>query len=131
MIVDDPRQNYFIDVETFSNRYVFDIGFLGSYGHNFKVLTIDELLQINGVVIHDRVREGSDSALYHIWQYNGSYFDEEISNSIDLRSWLHIKLVIKLCNNKNVRLFQPQTRKSTYWLSQLSVKVTQFEVHVF
>ena len=98
MIVDDPRQNYFIDVETFSNRYVFYIGFLGSYGHKFKVPTIDELLQINGVVIHDRVREGSDSALYRIWQYNGSGFDEEISNIINFGRWLQIKLVMKLCN---------------------------------
>ena len=36
-IVDDLRQNYFSDVETFSARYAFYIGLLGFYGQNFKV----------------------------------------------------------------------------------------------
>ena len=31
-IVDDPRYNYFSDVETFPNQYIFDIGLLESYG---------------------------------------------------------------------------------------------------
>ena len=63
-IVDDTRQNYFIDVETFSYRYAFDIGILGSYSHNFKVPTIEELVKVDGVVIHDGVRGGSDDTLY-------------------------------------------------------------------
>ena len=54
-IVDDTRQNYFNDVETFSVCYAFDIGILGSYNHNFKVPKIDELAKFDGVFIHDRV----------------------------------------------------------------------------
>ena len=75
-IVDDPRKNYFSHVETFSARYAFDIGLLGSYVHNFKVPTIDKLVNFDGVVICDRVRGGRDGALYCRWQCNGSDFDE-------------------------------------------------------
>ena len=100
-IVDDPRQNYFSDVETFSARSAFDIGLLGSYFHNFKFPTMDELVKFNGVVVRYRVRGGINGALYRRWQYNGSDFGEERSNSINLGRWLHIKSFVKLCNNKD------------------------------
>ena len=90
-IFDDTRQNYFSDVENLSACYTFDIGLLGSYGHKFKVTTIDELVQFDGVVIRDGVRGGSDVALYCIWKYYGYDFDEEISNSINVGRWLQIK----------------------------------------
>ena len=47
------------------------------------------------------MRGGSDGAFYCRWQYNGSGFDEEISNSINIGLWLQIKRVIELCNNKD------------------------------
>ena len=100
-IVDDSRQNYFSDVEIFSARYKFDIGLLGSYEHSFKVPKIDELVKFDGVVICDGMRGGSNGTFYHRWQYNGSDFDEEIPNSINLGHWLQIKRVMKLCNNKD------------------------------
>ena len=75
-IVDDPKQNSFSDVETFSACYAFDIGLLGSYVENYKVPTIDELVNFDGVVIRDRLRGGSDSALYSRWKYNSSYYDK-------------------------------------------------------
>ena len=75
-IVDDPRKNYFSDVETFSVRYTFDIGLLGSYGHNSEVSTIGELVKFDGVVIRDGVRGESNVALYLRWKYNGSAFYE-------------------------------------------------------
>ena len=100
-IVDDPKQNYFIDVETFSACYAFDIGLLVSYEHNFKIPTIYEFVKFDVVVIHDGLRGGSDGTLYNIWQYNTSDFDEEILNSIHPGRCLHIKRVMKLCNNKD------------------------------
>ena len=62
-IVDDPRYNYLIYVETFPARYTFNTGLLGSYDHNFKVPTIAELVKFDGVVIRDGVRGGIDGAL--------------------------------------------------------------------
>ena len=100
-IVDDSRKNYFSDVENFSNRYTFDIGLLGFYGHNFKVPKIDELVKFDGVVICDGVRGVSDGALYRRFKYNRYDFDEEILNSINLGRWLQIKHVMKFCNNKD------------------------------
>ena len=76
MIVDDPRQNYFSDVETLSACYAFDIGLLGSYGHTFKSPTIDGLVKFYGVFICGGVRGGKNGALYCKCEYNGSYFDE-------------------------------------------------------
>ena len=59
------------------------------------------MVKFDGVVICHRVRGGSDGAFYCIWQYNGSGFDEEISNSINIGRWSQIKCVMKLCNNKD------------------------------
>ena len=100
-IFDDPRKKYFIDVETLYDRYTFHIGLLRSYGHNFKVQTIDEFVKLDVVVIRDGLIARSDGALYYICQYNRYDFDEEIFNSINLEHWLQIKNVIKLCNNKD------------------------------
>ena len=100
-VVDDPRQNYFSDVETFSDCYAFDIGLLGSYSHNFKVSTIYKLVKFYGVFVCDGVRGGRNCAFYRRWGYNGSGFDEEISNSINIGRWSQIKCVMKLCNNKD------------------------------
>ena len=44
---------------------------------------------------------GSNGAFYLRWKYNGSDFDEGILNRINLGFWLQIKLVVKLCNNKD------------------------------
>ena len=100
-IVDYPRENYFSEVKTFYARYAFDIGLLGSYIHNFKVPTIDELVKFDGIFIRDGLIGGSDGALYHICKNDGSDLNEEISNSINFGRWLQIKRVIKLCNNKD------------------------------
>ena len=88
-------------LKLFPARYTFNTGLLGSYDHNFKVPTIAELVKFDGVVIRDGVRGGRNGLLYRIWQYNGSDFDDEISNSINLGHWLQIKLAINLCNNKD------------------------------
>ena len=47
------------------------------------------------------MRGGSNVALYHRWKNNGSGFDEEIPNSINIGRWLQIKRIIMLCNNKD------------------------------
>ena len=100
-IFDDPRHNYFSNVETFCARYIFGIGLLGSYGHNFKVPKIYELVKFDGVVIYYCLRGGNYGEFYCRWKYNGSGFDKEIPNSINLGRCLQIKCVIKLCNNKD------------------------------
>ena len=60
------------------------------------------MVKFDGAVIRDGVRGGSDGALYCMWKYNGSSFDEEIPSSINLGRWLHIKRVMKFYNNKDV-----------------------------
>ena len=83
-IDDDPRHNNFSDAENFSACYAFGIGLLGSYGHDFKVPKIGELVKFDGVVIRDGVIGGSNGELYCRWQYNGPDFDDEIPNSINI-----------------------------------------------
>ena len=74
-------------IQTLDNLYIMkeiDSQHLGSYGHNFKVPTIDELINCDDVVICDGVRGRSDGALYVRFKYNRYGFYEEIPNSINI-----------------------------------------------
>ena len=58
-VLGDPRLPFYHDVEQFSNTYAFSIGLGGSYGHEFKIITLPELVRWDGVLVRDGVRGGS------------------------------------------------------------------------
>ena len=64
-------------MKQFSNLYAAQIGLGGSYGHEFKSISIPELVHFDGTLIRDGVRGGSGGALYRRWQV-GSDMDESI-----------------------------------------------------
>ena len=46
-VADDPRKSFYTEVERFSNLYAAQIGLGGSYGHEFKSISIPELVHFD------------------------------------------------------------------------------------
>ena len=63
-IRNDGRLSYYSKVEEWSNLYACQIGLGGSYGHEFKNVTLKEILQHDGCIIRDGLRGGSSGAIY-------------------------------------------------------------------
>ena len=63
-IPNEPRLPYYSEVEKFSNFYMLEIGLGGSYGHQFKNVTIEDLVRWDGVVYCDGVKGGTSGALH-------------------------------------------------------------------
>ena len=99
-IANDGRLSYYAKVEEWSNLYAFQIGLGGSYGHEFRNVTLKEIVHHDGCIVRDGVRGGSAGAIYRRWQVGADY-DDNIAMAISFRRWLQIKRVKKLCNNDN------------------------------
>ena len=84
-----------------SNLYAKQIGLGGSYGHEFKSVSIKEILKHDGCIVRDGVRGGSSGAIYRLRQIGADY-DNNIAMAISFRRWLQIKCIKKLCNNDSV-----------------------------
>ena len=97
----DGRLPYYVKLEEWSNLYAYQIGLGGSYGHEFKNVSLTEILRHDGCVIRDGVRGGSAGAIYRRWQAGADY-DDNIAMSISFRRWLQVKRIKKLCNNDSV-----------------------------
>ena len=97
-IPNDKRLPYYAKVEEWSNLYAFQIGLGGSYGHEFRNVTLKEIVQHDACIIRDGVRGGSSGAIYRRWQIGADY-DDDIAMAISFRRWLQVKRVKKLCNN--------------------------------
>ena len=94
----DERLSYYAKVEEWSNLYAYQIGLGGSYGHEFKNVSVKEILHHDGCIVRDGVRGGSSGAIYRRWQIGADY-DDHIAMSQTFRRWLQIKRIKKLCNN--------------------------------
>ena len=68
------------------------------YGHKFKPIEPNELVNFDGVVVNDGVCNGSVGEMYWRW-LDGSDYDEVITESINKSHWLQINRTIKLNNN--------------------------------
>jgi hypothetical protein len=99
-IDDDPRLPYYSLVENWSSKYAAITGMTGSYGHAFKLPTIEELMHFDSAVIRDGVLGGLDGALHRRWDVHSSAFDADIANSIHHTRWLQLKRTFKLCDNE-------------------------------
>ena len=60
----DGRLSYYSKVEEWSNLYAYQIGLGGSYGHEFKSVSIKEILKHDGCIVRGRVRGGSSGTIY-------------------------------------------------------------------
>ena len=83
-VEDDDRLPYYSKVEQWSNLYAYQIGLGGSYGHEFKSVSLKEILHHDGCIVQDGVRGGSSGAIYRHWQIGADY-DNNIAMSITFR----------------------------------------------
>jgi hypothetical protein len=98
-VLDDPRMPYYSKVERWSQKYAADIGLMGSYGHEFKPIMLDELVHYDAIMVRDGVHGGADGATYRRWKYDDSAYDPDIAGAMTHTRWLQIKRCIKLCDN--------------------------------
>lgn len=71
----DSQKPFYSEVETFLNLYAVAIGLGESYRHKFKMPSLDELVHIDGIVVHDRVKGGSNGATLHRHWINDADYD--------------------------------------------------------
>ncbi len=90
-INDNPRLPYYSLVESWSSNYAAITGMTGSYGHSFKLPTIEELMHFDSAIFRDGVLGGLDGALHRCWDAESSAFDANIANSIHHTRWLQLK----------------------------------------
>ena len=98
-IVTDPIVLYFTSMESFTNIYKFGTGQGGGYGHDWKNVVVDDLVQFNVILVRGGVIGGSNGALYKLWDHNLPMYSPEISQDITLTRFGEIKINVKLCNN--------------------------------
>ena len=98
LINGDDRMAYYSKLEEWSNLYACQIGLGGSYRHEFKNVTLKEILHHDGSIVRDGVKGGSSGVIYRRWQVGADY-DDHIAMALSFRRWLQIKRVKKLCNN--------------------------------
>ena len=78
-------------------------GWGAGYGHEFKLVTEQELVRWLGVPIRHGARDGSASGLHRRWMHDDVDFDEVIQNNMTYSSWRQIKSIFKLNNNLTTR----------------------------
>ena len=99
-ITGDPRRSFYAESVKFSNVYaMLELGLGTTYGHEFKVLDLPELVKFDGTVVRDGVRGGSGGALHRRWMRSSADYDPLVAGSLTYERWLQIKRTIKLCNN--------------------------------
>ena len=83
-IKDDVILPYYSQVEKWSNLYAYQLGLGGSYGHEYKNISVKEIVRHDGCIIRDGVRGGSSGAIYLRWQIGADY-DDHVSMSMAFR----------------------------------------------
>ena len=99
-VENDPRKGFYDNVEGYSNAYALSELKMGStYGHNFRAISIPELIHFDGVVVRDGVKGGTSGAIYRRWIPDGADCCEKVMDSINFSRWLEVKRCMKLNNN--------------------------------
>lgn len=103
-IQDDPRKPYYSDVAIFTQKYAFELGLGGSYGHEFKQVLVPEMLQFDGILMRDGVLGGSvDGGIHRRWKKESSCYDSLIANTMSHTRFLQLKRTLKLNDNSKAK----------------------------
>jgi hypothetical protein len=98
-VKDDGRMPYYTDVTSFTNIYgASEFGMAGTYGHQFKPVTLDEIVRFDGIVHRHGVR-GGGPGIHLRWDPTDSDYDDTVYNAMSHTRFLQIKRMIKLNNN--------------------------------
>ena len=81
-IKNDPRMLYYTKIENWTAKYAAMIGMYSSYGHKYKKVTAEELLQWDSCVAMSSVSgQLKGGAIYCRWKPDDKAFDSEIDAS--------------------------------------------------
>eukprot|EP00957_Ditylum_brightwellii_P054593 4136687-Ditylum_brightwellii.AAC.1 len=94
-IRNDPRKSYYSKAEKYTNIYAAQLGLGGAYLKKFKHIKIEELMQWDGIILHDGVRGGSNGVIHRWWQEEGSDHDVHINEAMSHHCYLQIKWCVK------------------------------------
>ena len=64
----DPQKYIYSEVEKWSKVYAAQLGIGGAYSKKFELVSIDELLRRDGVLIHDCMICKSNEEMCRYWQ---------------------------------------------------------------
>jgi hypothetical protein len=107
----DGRMPFFSAATTHTNGYaIMEKGWGRGYGHEFKLVTKQDLVCWVGAPIWHSARDGCASSLHMHWLLEYADYDNIIANNMTLMQWRQIKGVFKLNNN----LTTPGTGKEGY-----------------
>jgi hypothetical protein len=107
----DGRMPFFSTATTHMNGYaIMEKGWGGGYGHEFKLVSEQELVRWVGATIQHGARDGSASSLHRRWLKEDANYDPVIGDNMSWSGWRQIKGVFKLNNN----LTSPSLGKEGY-----------------
>ena len=71
----------------------------GSYGHDYKNASAEELVRWDNIITKAGCRGRTTGDIYRKWDPSNDMFDEAIAKSMSHTWWLEIKRCVKLCDN--------------------------------
>jgi hypothetical protein len=96
----DGRMPFFSAATIHTNEFaIMEKGWGGGYGHEFKLMTEQDLVRWVGAPIWHGMRDGSASSLHRRWLLDDADYNNIIANNMTLTRWRQIKGVFKLNNN--------------------------------
>ena len=94
----DPRMPYYTHIENWTAKYAASIGMYGSYGHNYKTASVQELLRWDSCVAMSGVNGHlKGGAIYRRWKPDDKAYDDEIASAMHHSRWLAIKRYVLFC----------------------------------
>jgi hypothetical protein len=87
----DRRMPYFTEVTGFTNIYgASEFGMAGTYGHKFKPVSLEEMVQFDGIVHRHGVR-GGGPGIHLRWDPTDSDYDDGIYKAMSHTRFLQLK----------------------------------------
>ena len=97
-VEEDERINFYDDVQIFFALYQISIKICAEYGHELPLLSVDEFVKFDGLVIRDTMHGRGEGTIYRRC-HNGATGDALIKKGITATRWHEIKRDFKLYKN--------------------------------
>jgi hypothetical protein len=97
-ITGDSQKGFFANISPMINLYTCKFGMDGTYGKVFQPVTLQEVVNFEGIVHHHGVR-GGGAGIHLCWDPSASDFDELVYKTMSYTMFLQIKRTYTLCNN--------------------------------
>jgi hypothetical protein len=90
---------YYSNLAIFTNVYASTCGAGSGMGHDWRNVTVPELVHWAGVPIRHGSLDGNPGTMFSRWDVNDPRYDATIAESIVRERWKIIKRFFKLNNN--------------------------------